>query len=404
MTERSLATAYGNLLGDVAAAVKRDFAWPSPEAGFACFVFHKAGETGPVPVPASLNWPSGEGLVHAPSLAAAGYWLACGEGSDIRSPWLDGVQRLSLRDAFPSDRQSFVYRPIELLGLVLGITACAGTASGLAGWIKGVFDRIRKEQAPDLWSRCLRYGAEVTLGLPTTVPMELNTGTLEEVGLVRWVSRSLGKLDTTRETDETLLRRALLETAEGSDLARNAVLYQALRSGIADTIESEVEQHWQVGRRQRDAEALVITLCRRFHLFAQELLDRHDNRGTVEVADEYDVQDLMHALLKLHFEDVRAEEVTPSMGGKSGRMDFLLKAERLVVETKMTRKGLDQKAVGDELIVDMKRYRSHPDYRTLVCFVYDPSGLCHAPAALENDLGGQEGEFRIVIVVCPRGM
>lgn len=123
----------------------------------------------------------------------------------------------------------------------------------------------------------------------------------------------------------------------------------------------------------------------------------------MRVADEYDVQDLMHALLKVHFEDVRAEEVTPSIAGKAGRMDFLLKAERLVLETKMTRRNLGQKEVGDELIVDMKRYRSHPDLRTLVCFVYDPGGFCRCPAALENDLTGVDGRFRSLVIVCPRG-
>ena len=156
--------------------------------------------------------------------------------------------------------------------------------------------------------------------------------------------------------------------------------------------------------RQRDAVALVVTLCRRFHLFAHQLLDRHCERETVRVVDEYDVQDLMHALLKLHFEDVRAEEATPGVAGKSGRMDFLLKAERLVLETKMTRRSLGQNEIGDELIVDMKRYRSHPDLRTLVCFVYDPGGFCRAPAALENDLTGVDGRFRSVVIVCPRGM
>lgn len=156
--------------------------------------------------------------------------------------------------------------------------------------------------------------------------------------------------------------------------------------------------------RQRDALTLVVTLCRRFHLFAHQLLDRHHERGTVRVVDEYDVQDLMHALLKVHFEDVRAEEVTPSVAGTSGRMDFLLKAEKLVVETKMTRRNLKQNEIGDQLIIDMKRYRSHPDLRTLVCFVYDPGGFCRAPAALENDLTGVDGRFRSVVIVCPRGM
>ena len=138
------------------------------------------------------------------------------------------------------------------------------------------------------------------------------------------------------------------------------------------------------GHRERAALALVVRLCRRFHLCARQLQDRHHERGTLRVADEYDVQDLMHALLKLHFEDVRAEEVTPSLAGKSGRIDFLLKGERLAIETKMTRRSLGQKEVGDELIVDMKRYRSHPGLRTLVCFVYDPGGYCPVMAWLTS--------------------
>jgi hypothetical protein len=52
----------------------------------------------------------------------------------------------------------------------------------------------------------------------------------------------------------------------------------------------------------------------------------------------------------------------------------------------------------------MKRYRTHPDHRTLVCLVYDPAGYCHAPVALENDLTGEDADFRSVVIVCPRGM
>ncbi len=111
----------------------------------------------------------------------------------------------------------------------------------------------------------------------------------------------------------------------------------------------------------------------------------------------------MHALLRLHFVDVREEEVAPSVGGKSSRMDFLLKHERVIIETKMTRKNLRQRELSDELIVDMTRYRSHPDCGALVCLVYDPDGHCHAPAALAADLTSDSEEFRTVVVVCPSG-
>lgn len=70
---------------------------------------------------------------------------------------------------------------------------------------------------------------------------------------------------------------------------------------------------------------------------------RYDQRGTISVTDEYDVQDIFGALLKLHFTDVRPEEWTPSYACNASRMDFLLKPEQVVVEAKMTKKGLGQK-------------------------------------------------------------
>ena len=38
-------------------------------------------------------------------------------------------------------------------------------------------------------------------------------------------------------------------------------------------------------------------------LIARQLRERHDNRATLETEDEYDVQDLVHALLRWDFND-----------------------------------------------------------------------------------------------------
>lgn len=123
-----------------------------------------------------------------------------------------------------------------------------------------------------------------------------------------------------------------------------------------------------------------------FHRIVKQLRKRHDGRPTLDVSDEYDVQDLLHALLRLYFDDIRAEEWTPSYAGKSARMDFLLKKEKTVIEIKMTRKGLTNKELGDQLIVDIKRYQSHPDCDHLICFVYDPEGRINNPTGIVNDL------------------
>ncbi len=73
---------------------------------------------------------------------------------------------------------------------------------------------------------------------------------------------------------------------------------------------------------------------RKFHRFAKQL-ERHQGKSTIskiEIKNEYDVQDLLYAILKLEFDDVRPEEYTPSYAGSNSRMDFLLKKEQIVIE------------------------------------------------------------------------
>lgn len=146
----------------------------------------------------------------------------------------------------------------------------------------------------------------------------------------------------------------------------------------------------------------VLALCDRFHEVARQLTHRRESRPTLEIEDEYDVQDLLHALLHIQFDDIRAEEWTPSYGGGSSRMDFLLKDHAIVVEAKMTRKGLGAKEVSEQLIIDAAKYRQHPDCKTLICLVYDPSSLVKNPRGIERDLAKLTGNgLDVICVVTP---
>jgi hypothetical protein len=149
------------------------------------------------------------------------------------------------------------------------------------------------------------------------------------------------------------------------------------------------------------AMAVVQRIMDRFHLVAHELAGATARRRAWTVASEYDVQQLMHALLLLYFDDVRPEECTPSYAGGCARLDFLIKSHHLVIETKMSRRGLADKRVGDELLVDIGRYENHPDCRTLCCFIYDPSGLLKNPRGIENDLT-RKRPTGMIVRVCIR--
>ena len=85
-------------------------------------------------------------------------------------------------------------------------------------------------------------------------------------------------------------------------------------------------------------------------------------------------------------------------------MDFLLKAEQVIIELKKTRKGLTSAEVGSQLLVDIARYKAHPDCKCLLCFAYDPEGRIGNPAGLETDLSKDEDGFIVRVIIGPKGI
>lgn len=176
----------------------------------------------------------------------------------------------------------------------------------------------------------------------------------------------------------------------------NASSAKAVLESLIEAVEREyisIKEYMGI-----EVNSSLATIFSRFHKVVRQLRNRYENRNTLDVNDEYDVQDLLHALLKLYFDDVRAEEWTPTYAGKAARMDFLLKNEQIVIEVKKTRRGLTDKELGDQLIVDVDRYKIHPDCKQLICFIYDPEGRVGNPTGLCKDLNDQHNGFAKVII------
>ncbi len=146
-------------------------------------------------------------------------------------------------------------------------------------------------------------------------------------------------------------------------------------------------------------EDLVETLIKGLRRAMYPLSHRRKNCPVLSFKNEYDVQDLLHALLRPWIRDIRAEEYTPSYAGSATRMDFLLPVHHLVIETKIVRDRSHAKEIGNELIVDIEHYRKHPQCRVLWCVIYDPDHLIPNAEGLKSDLEGERsmpgGEIRV---------
>lgn len=151
-----------------------------------------------------------------------------------------------------------------------------------------------------------------------------------------------------------------------------------------------------------DKISIVLNICKKFHFVARQLRNRFNNRPTLEIEDEYDVQDLLHSLLKIYFDDIRVEEWVPSYAGSSSRIDFLLKKEKIIIEVKKTRKTLTDKEIGEHLLIDIAKYKQHSDCKTLICYIYDPEGRIGNPRGLEDDLNQlSNDDINIITVIEP---
>jgi hypothetical protein len=132
-------------------------------------------------------------------------------------------------------------------------------------------------------------------------------------------------------------------------------------------------------------EVIIRGLRRAMH----PLTHRRKGAPALSFSTEYDVQDLLHALLRPWVSDIRPEEFTPSYAGSSTRMDFLLPKHRVVIELKFVRDRVHGKKIGDELIVDISHYQRHPDCGYLWCVVFDPDHLLPNGEGLKGDLEGE---------------
>ena len=408
-----LIRSLGNQLHALEKRFLPDLRISSPEAAFIQYAFAALPEDcRPTPWPGAIAPAKLTGGM-APDLATAGFISALNPSLSttvLYQAWRESFARLRDKDPFPLDRLTFTLRPIEFLGICVGAHTIVDSATGDVTWLRGLLPEQRR-LIQGRWSLWLSSAANIVLSgaddwRETVNPEDLSP---DELALLTWLrlapafaGHGFWKNLEPASLQQLLVLRSATTELDALEPTRAALLYATLKTSVREFLHSLAGDRWRANRAQKDALELVTDICRRFHRLAQQLRTRHDNRASLEIADEYDVQDLLHAILLLFFDDVREETWTPNYAGNCSRTDFVLWRESLVVEAKMTRKSLKQKEIANQLIIDKERYKADPRCKTLVCFVYDPQGFCNNPAALESDLSQAEAPTTRVIVFSGR--
>jgi len=147
---------------------------------------------------------------------------------------------------------------------------------------------------------------------------------------------------------------------------------------------------------------LVRKVCLRLHAVARQLRLRKDSRPTVEIEDDYDLQDLLRALLKMEFDEVGTDEWTPPYAGSVPRTTLLLNREQIAIVAKKTRSGMTTKEIAEQVSADSAFYSARNRCTTLFCFVYDPEGRIGSPKRLETDLTRVSDRYNVEVLVAPK--
>lgn len=150
------------------------------------------------------------------------------------------------------------------------------------------------------------------------------------------------------------------------------------------------------------SEIILRAVLGNFDKIARQLGRRREGRAPYVVADEYDVQDLLHAILRAFFDDVRKEECAPSHAGAASRIDFLLFDAKTAVEVKFVHETTQMRRLREEILVDQAQYAAHPCCGALYVLVYDPNRRLANPGGLETDLSGAAGGLSTTLLVTPK--
>ena len=179
--------------------------------------------------------------------------------------------------------------------------------------------------------------------------------------------------------------RSLLPLSQGTDLT-----YELLFSGAqAATPEPDVR--------------MVEQLCKRLPQAARILSVRsRKGKKSYEISDEYDVQDLLHALLRAYLKYSVQEDPLPKVAGaKSSRADISVEELGVLIEVKYVHGPEDQKRLFEEYSQDLVLYAQWPHLRTLVYLIYNSTDLRDAEAfeklSSAQEIGGKRFDVKVVL-------
>lgn len=159
-------------------------------------------------------------------------------------------------------------------------------------------------------------------------------------------------------------------------------------------------------RGNESALARIKQVIRMFDTSAKILSKRRQNKTSYLIEDEYDMQDLLHCILKSQFPDIKKESHSIEIAKGEKRIDLVIPSARIVIELKIIFDKGKSLEIVDQLKIDIESYHSHPHCGTFIGFIYNPQNEIEDPEKIINDLSGTRTKgdhvFEVIIEIFPK--
>jgi hypothetical protein len=116
--------------------------------------------------------------------------------------------------------------------------------------------------------------------------------TLDSGAFTKWQTQTLRFLERNLGPTDVYTQRFRTDVKDGfTSSVQNGI-------GILSAVKEDLASETAGNRPEPKPNPLteVEKICERFHIVARQLRSRHEGRPTLSISDEYDVQDLAHAL------------------------------------------------------------------------------------------------------------
>lgn len=328
---------------------------------------------------------------HTDHIAVLGYASASGLLTDDEHALLrDDIAHLAGRAYFvPGRTWRFELDGVALLGVSLGASALGPDTR--VDWLADLLLRSSQEMASDAWNLGLTSAARVVVS---------NDGGLVQPPelAVALASKGVGALPENLE--EAWIAATSLSPAESADRA-------AARMATIDDLAVRAAQITPRAATREDLIAILEGTARSLKRWPYGDKTPRSQPALWEIANEYNVQDLLWALLAPIFPDLEDEEELPSLGPKHPRVDLGVPKLRTLIEIKYLRQDSSpaRSKLIDEVAADASLYFAKTnDYDGIIAYVWDDAAQTDQHHEIKMGLEAIRGIIAAVIVPRPAKM